>query len=249
MVEGVNRACKQADIKEPRGSCSVDLTENEMTDNKHLLKESSNFDKFRGHIIACQPLAPPINRIAIDAVIKEWNKRGEKPFAKWFFENHVQQNFGWMDGTWGFRIPKYTQALERRHQEVNKDILEALREENPAARLPAPVTDVIRAIFYKCLRRWSTNAPSFERFTEARPADYRQARHFKGESLLLEISEGVYCFTQKIPIGPLYRMTKKEAKDVIELHQKKSWTWKQFKRGIPRHMLPPNSSSLACRRR
>ena len=56
-----------------------------------------------------------------------------------------------MDGMWGFGIPNYTQTLERHHQEVDKDILEALREENPAARLPAPVTDVMRAIFYKCL--------------------------------------------------------------------------------------------------
>ena len=80
-------------------------------------------------------------------------------------------------------------------KEINKSILEALREDNPAARLPAPAKDVMRAIFYKCIRKWSINAPSFEHVTEARPADYRQARHFKGESLLLEISEGVYCFT------------------------------------------------------
>ena len=116
-----------------------------------------------------------------------------------------------------------------------------MREDNPAARLPAPAIDVIRAIFYKCLRKWSTNAPSFEHFIEATPADYRQARHFKGESLLLEISEGVYCFTQKIPTGPLHRMTKKEAKDVIQLHQKKSWTWKQCKRAQHVHFTTPES--------
>ena len=96
-----------------------------------------------------------------------------------------------MDGTWGFGIGKYTHALERHHQEINKSILEALREDNPAARLPAPAIDVIKAIFNKCFRRWSTNAPSFEHFIEATPADYRQARNFKGESLLLEISSGI----------------------------------------------------------
>ena len=101
-----------------------------------------------------------------------------------------------MDGTWGVGLPHYTQAIERHHQKVDKVILEALREENPAARLPA-VTDVIRAIFYKCLRLWSTNAAPFEHFVESNLADYRQTKHVKGETLLLEISEGVYCFTRK----------------------------------------------------
>ena len=75
MVEGVTRACNRAGINEPRGSCSVHLTENEMPDNKKLLKKSTNFDKFKGYIIARQPLAPPINRIAVAAVIKEWKKK------------------------------------------------------------------------------------------------------------------------------------------------------------------------------
>ena len=113
------------------------LTENEMPDNKKLLKKSTDFDKFRGHIIACQPLAPPINRIAVAAVIKEWKKStSNKMLAGWMVREVLVY---------------YTQAIERHHQKVDKDILEALREENHAARLPA-VTDVIRAIFYKCLR-------------------------------------------------------------------------------------------------
>ena len=61
------------------------------------------------------------------------------------------------------------------------------------------------------------------------------------EPLLLEVSEGVYCFRQKTETGPLHKVTKKEAIAVIKLHKKKTWSFANFKLAAKFHFTTPEA--------
>ena len=241
MVGGLQRQKERVGNEEPQVSCSVHLTEDDMPKHKHKLVDRLNYDKFRGHVASCKQFAPPTHRVAVDAMLQEWRARGEDDFAGWFFENHVKINSGWGDGALALGVPTHQNAIERDHRNVNKDVGAALREVNPTARLPAPLIDVIRALFYKCIPKWSKEQELFETFTETSAGDRIQAIQFKADSNLLELSDGVYCFKQITETGPLHKVTKKEALKVMKLHKKKKWTWSDFKLASSVHFVTPEA--------
>ena len=241
MVLGITRTKARHENTHAVVSCSVHLTEEDMPAHKKKLKDKDNFDSFRKHIKMAAQFVEPTAAIALCAVLQEWKKRGERKYMQWFYDDHIKNNAGWMDGALALGVPTHQQAIERDHQEMNKSILSAIREEKPLARQPLSVTDAVKAIFYKCIPRWSQNIAEFDGFHNIPKTELVQAREFSSDPLLLQLSEKVFCFKQKQERGKLHKVTKREARIAAGLHKKKKWTYSQFKLAACVHFVTPES--------